>query len=114
MYVYVDIPMTQCQCPFNLGKPDLSDRGGERERPQGSIRNMRRISRRDMGLHLSCSDTGILRVKAVTRLRNRLYGIPIAVIEIGWKRKWAFSDAKTRKMWLDSASFWPWRRTENW
>lgn len=40
---------------------------------------------------------GILRVKAVTRLRNRLYGIPIAVMERGWKRKWASLRRKDKK-----------------
>ena len=39
---------------------------------------------------------GILRVKAVTRLQNRLYGIPFEAMEIGWKRKWLETKESTR------------------
>lgn len=94
--------MTQANVPFNLGKPDLSDRGAIDRDHAGE--ETCRESQEETWLTLILSATfffGILRVKAVTRRRDRLYGIPIEAMEIGWKGKWL--ETKGRKMWLESA-----------
>ena len=51
MNVYVGIPMTQANVPFNSGKPDLSDRGVI-ETETTRVRKIRRDSQEETSLTL--------------------------------------------------------------
>ena len=79
------------QCPLQFGQTGFKRQGcvmdrnhtGEKTHAKGSQEEETWLTLISLAIPVS----GILRVKAVTRLRVRLYGIPIEAMEIGWKGK---------------------------
>ena len=80
------------QCPLQFGQTGFKRQGCVMDRNHTGEKTHAEKSQEEETwltlISLAILVSGILRVKAVTRLRNRLYGIPIQAMEIGWKRKW--------------------------